>query len=112
LTLHTRGLVAAPRLAGVADDDAARFFEFVRRTPADAVIVFPKSRALALIGDRAAVASDPFSSDDEFARFFAAAHATYIAVGPPGDETTEAFALRHHAPLAFSAGAFRVYALR
>jgi 4-amino-4-deoxy-L-arabinose transferase-like glycosyltransferase len=84
---------------GVEQPEAQALFEYVReKTPADAVCVFSKPRALALFtGRRASPAQTP-ASDQELWHHLRGINATHFVVGrpfPESDEFLQAFADRH-----------------
>jgi uncharacterized membrane protein len=88
-----------PLRHGVERPEAQALFEYVReKTPADAVLVFSKPRALALFtGRRASLARTP-ASDQELWRYLRDIYATHFVVGRPfpgSDEFLQTFADRN-----------------
>ena len=79
-----------PIREGIAKAESVELFEYVRtQTPADAVLVFAKPRALALMTGRRAVANHVAADDTEMEAFLGRVHATYLVAGPRVLESPE-----------------------
>jgi hypothetical protein len=79
-----------PMREGIARPESVALFEYVKaRAPADAVFVFVKPRALALMTGRQATANHAAASDAALWTFLRRVRAGYLVVGPETLEPAE-----------------------
>ena len=97
---------------GIGVPATVELFDYIRtQTPASAVFVFRKPRALSLFGERAATIYHEARSDDELWDFLTRIHATHLVVGRLEPAYWKDFVARKQPALevAFANAGFTVY---